>query len=205
MGRHPTPTFAALSALVPRGYEAYWEIVKELDRAGPWTPSDVCARTNTAAAAADYVRRLAKSAYVVKVDERPGPITPQPVYRLTSRPAPAPRLRRDGSVCPPTAQDQMWRAMRELKDFTALELAVKASTDEVRVPVASAKSYIKLLRHAGYFAVRDPGAPGRPALLALRPTMDTGPRAPRVMRTKLVWDANRQEVVGASPARETLP
>lgn len=103
----------------------------------------------------------------------------------------APRLRKDGSELPPTAQQLMWEAMRILGEFTACSLAASASTDEVTVPVGTAASYVRHLLAAGYLTSRscDCGSP------AYRMVEDTGGFAPLIQRTKVVFDPNLNQVM----------
>jgi hypothetical protein len=210
MGGRPTPELAALNVHVPRGHAGYWEIIRALDRAGPWTTSDVVGRTNAAKqSAADYIQRLVRAGIAVPSGERPtarpGCIEDAALYRLARRPALAPRLRRDGSESPPTRQQQMWTAMRSLATFSFRELAHAASTDDVVVSVVAAKDYVSRLGLAGYLTAVQPGRPGTPTIWRLKPSMNTGPLAPLIMRTKFVWDANRGAVVGQPEPAEVQP
>lgn len=103
----------------------------------------------------------------------------------------APRLRKDGSELPPTAQQLMWEAMRILGEFTAHSLAASASTGEVAVPVGTAASYIRHLRAAGYLGARACDGGGG----IYRIAHDTGGLAPLIQRTKVVFDANLNRVM----------
>lgn len=206
MARRPTPDHVALTVRVPRGHEGYWAIIRDLDAAGPWTTSEVVDRTNAnQASVADYVRRLAKAGICTVVEERPSAFNPVKVYRLTARPLEAPRLRRDGTRCQPTGQEQMWRALRNLGAATYPELALAASTDEVVVDPVAAKTYLKMLVKAGYLVAMAQARPNVPTLWRLKPSMNTGPLPPLVMRTKLVWDQNEGRVVGEPRLEEARP
>lgn len=197
MARRPTPDHVSLTVRVPRGHEGFWRIIRDLDEVGPWTVGTVAERTNAAlASVGDYVRRLAKAGVCTVVEERPSAFKPVKVYRLTERPMLAPRLRRDGTRCKPTGQEQMWRALRNLGTATYPELALAASTDEVAIDPVAAKAYIKMLAKAGYLVALAQERSNTPVLWRLKPSMNTGPLPPLVMRTKLVWDQNEGRVVG---------
>lgn len=97
----------------------------------------------------------------------------------------APRLRKDGTALPHTAQQQMWLVMKILGHFDATGLAAAASTASVPVSPVAAADYIKHLVKAGYLAGRE----GRYHLIN-----DTGGLAPMVCRSKLVFDPNENRV-----------
>ena len=151
--------------------------------------------------AEDYVRRLIRGGYVEVAGRQVGH-NGACMYRLARRPHEAPRLRRDGKPARPSGQRQIWNAIRRMKQFMTVELAVTASTDECRVTPATAQTYVLRLAAAGYLAVKQPGKPGKPAIWRLRPSMDTGPRPPAVLRSRLVYDHNRGAVMGLIEADE---
>jgi len=100
----------------------------------------------------------------------------------------APRVTCSGAtVTQGAAREQMWRTMRILGPFTAVDLAAMASTDEHPVAVTDADSYARHLCRAGYLTQVDQ----RPVRWSMPRHAWTGPRPPVVQRTKVVWDANR--------------
>lgn len=102
----------------------------------------------------------------------------------------APRVRKDGSkVTQGQGRINMWRTMRILRRFSAIELAVSASTESCEVLQSSADDYIKHLCRAGY--LRQDGD-GRFLFLE---HMFTGPKPPMVQRVKRVWDQNLNQVM----------
>ncbi|MBS7552063.1 hypothetical protein KHC23_00115 [Ancylobacter dichloromethanicus] len=199
---------AEMAVHVPRGHAAYWAIIREFDAQGPWCVSDVDGQSNAGRREVSaYVSRLVRAGLAHVVEHRRKGPTPVPYYRLLDRRTEAPRLRRDGSECQPTANEQMWRAMRSLATFDAKEIAFAASTDVVTVNEVAAKDYIKRLAGAGYLVVvqeAKAGRKGRPAIWRLKPAMNTGPLPPLIMRTKFVWDANRQVVMGPAATAEEV-
>lgn len=208
MGRQLTLALAEIRAYLPRGTEAMWDAIRTLDPDGPWAVSDIvdachCDRRE----AVRYVSGLLKAGYAQTVGERPAGNFTAPLHSLLRKPLIAPRFDRDGAQCKPSGQEQMWTAIRNLPTgFTFHEIAHAASTDEVVVPAMSAKAYLKRLLQAGYLNVLRKGAPARAALLSLKPSMNTGPLPPLILRTKFVWDQNRKAVMGtATEAEEVRP
>jgi hypothetical protein len=101
----------------------------------------------------------------------------------------APRVRRDGT---PVTQGQgrtnMWRVMRVLGKFNALELAVHASTEQHQVKPAEADKYCQFLARAGY--LRRNGKTYQTIS-----SRYSGPKPPMIQRIKQVYDPNLKTVV----------
>lgn len=106
----------------------------------------------------------------------------------------APRVRRDGTICPPTRRESMWRTMARLSTFSATTLAVAAGTEEVPVSEVDAADYIKHLHRAGYLAVVQAAAPGFQGRTVYRLSKRTGGLPPQVLRTKAVYDPNTSKI-----------
>ncbi len=208
MPRHATLMLAEIRAVLPRGIEAMWDAIRVLDAAGPWSVTDVASHAHCdRVEAGRYVRALVKCAYAQAAGERPTHGYPAPLFTLLRKPFLAPRFDRDGTPSRPSGQEQMWTAIRNLSSgFTFREIAHAASTDVVTVQPVAARSYLKCLLRAGYLATLKAGGPGRPAVLRLKPGMNTGPLPPLILRTKFVWDQNRKAVMGeADEAEEVRP
>jgi hypothetical protein len=114
----------------------------------------------------------------------------------------APRVRRDGSeITQGKGREQMWLVMKVLDDFSARDLAVHASTEDVHVSEIDAKDYIHYLHQAGYLYEQQRGIPGNRsgggslARYWLLPQKYTGPRPPMIQRVKQVYDQNLKKVV----------
>lgn len=186
---------------VLRGHEHYWSVARGLDKAnGSFTSRDIMAGSNgaTISVVRDFLKRLLKAGYAETFsDELPAK------YRLLKRPQHLPPIRRDGTVGQQgLGQIYMWTAIRALKTFTAPELAIAASTDIYTVGVLTAFSYTRLLGGAGYFVVIENGGPNKPTIWRLKPSMNTGPKAPKVLRAKVVFDPNLNEIIGEIIATE---
>lgn len=106
------------------------------------------------------------------------------IWRVSERTEPCVEPRQQ------SPEGNMWRAMRHIGAFTALDLALHATTDELGVSEAEATRYIRALLPAGYLRVlRTASPPRRPAVYRL--VRNTGPLPPRLHRVSAVWDANK--------------
>lgn len=176
-----------------RGQARYWEVMRELSVRGSWTIRDVHGRCNgDRREVGDYVRRLVKAGYVQAVGEAPGSGTPAVLYTLSKGGQEPPRVREDGTECPPTRRENMWRAMRMIKAFTLADLVAAASTEEVMISAEDAKDYVRYLTRAKYLR----RIPGR--LVVWRIINDTGPLPPQVQRVRQVWDPNLRQIMWSS-------
>lgn len=117
----------------------------------------------------------------------------------------APRVTRTGEpVTQGQSREQMWQTMRILTQFTAQDLAINASTPEVKVELSDAKSYIKFMVLARYLTVAQKGSGKRGAVYLFIKQSYTGPKAPQVQRINQVFDPNTGKVVW-QPNPEALP
>lgn len=194
MGRHPHPEMVRLTARVPRGQDGFWQIIRALDAKGPWTVNDVHGETNVRhrATVQDYVYRLEKAGIAAVVGSRSKALTgsKEKLYRLNKRPAATPSLRRDGTPYDAPAQQRLWTAIRSMKSFAVRELAYAAAGSSGPVPFRTTIRYVVHLASAGYLASLGGGG------YRLKPSMNTGPAAPKILRMHVVWDVNRNESVG---------
>lgn len=184
-----------LSARVPRGYEWYWSVIRELDHKGPWSIPEVRGYTNVRNkdSVRDYVSRLVRAGFAAHVDtvKTLDNGVPTKLYRLLKRPSTAPSLRRDGRELGLSAQQRMWTAIRSMKrGFGASELAYAAGDTSGAVPTITTKRFVAHLVTAGYLTSDGAG------FYRLKPSMNTGPAAPKILRTHVVWDSNRNKVIG---------
>lgn len=206
MPRRPQLETATLSVRMLRGNDFYWRVIRELDVRGPWTISEVYGESNSRhrSDVIEFVHRLLRGDFATLVGSRPiaGTGTPEKLYRLHRKPADAPLLRRNGTELPVPTQQRMWNAMRSLQQFGAVELAHVSGVDGAPVPVITAQSYCHRLAAAGYLVAIVPGRPRHPALYRLKRAMNTGPKAPKILRAHIVFDANRNEIVGGPVTAE---
>lgn len=191
-----------------RGNDHFWSVIMDRHRAGmAFSMRDVHAASDTdGGAVRDFVGRLEKAGLVERVAA--APLAVDTAYRPLVIQSAAPRVRRDGSIIESQPATRcMWNLMRGpvgRGGFTYRDLVHWGRTDETPISANTAKSYIQMLRAAGYLMQVDPGKPGTPATWRLDPAMNTGPQAPMILRTKLVFDPNRQEVFGPAEADEVL-
>ncbi len=107
--------------------------------------------------------------------------------------AEAPMLRRDGQELRDTRErEQLWRTMKMLRQFTADDLAIHASTEEHPISKGSAAYYLDALRLAEYVVVA--GRSGRRMLFQLLPSR-AGSKPPLIQHVMQVFDPNEGKVV----------
>jgi hypothetical protein len=201
------------AAILKRGQDHYWRVIREIGANGrTFSASDVLDLSNEPQRGTlnDFLRRLEKAGYIeaAGLQETNGPkATPAKLWRLLKSPARRPSLDREGRATRARAsQQQMWNFMRgpmARSGFTCRDLAAYASTDEVPVPLQTAKSFVKTLNGAGYLTAADRGRNG--SRWRLKPSMNTGPLPPMILRAKLVFDQNRHSVMGETLAEEVQP
>lgn len=105
----------------------------------------------------------------------------------------APRLNQKGEpVTQGLGVEQMWRAMRGLKQFNPRDLAIHATTDVVGVSNETAKSYCSMLLSCGYLACTQKATNTHQATYQL--IRNSGPLAPQIQRVKQVFDPNSKTV-----------
>lgn len=106
----------------------------------------------------------------------------------------APRLNRSGKpVMQGAGVENMWRSIRGLGQFTALDVAVHSTAGPVSVTEATAKAYVSMLLRTGYLKVVTKAVPGK-RQATYRLIRNTGPKPPKVQRVKHVYDPNTKEV-----------
>lgn len=191
-----------------RGHEHFWSVIMERHRAGQtFTRRDIDLASNGAFwSIKEYLCRLEAAKLIERVSISGA--KKEVSYRPLIMQARAPRVRRDGTVIESLPATQcMWNYIRGSagrQGFTFRDLVQWASTDETRISVPYARGYIHMLNVAGYLIELQKGNAHRPTTWRLAPEMNTGPKAPMILATKIVFDANKHEVVGPSNAEEVL-
>jgi len=144
----------------------------------------------------DYLRGLVNAGILGR---RPAPRF-SPVSFTLERDAgvDAPRVRRDGSPVPETAQTRMWRAMKILKTFSALDLVAHASLPDKAIAEGTADDYCHWLTRGGFLRALE-GAPKRWLFVK-----DTGAKAPQILRVKQLYDVNTGKVVAGDDLTDVL-
>ncbi|MGJ5203616.1 hypothetical protein [Bradyrhizobium sp. HKCCYLR20261] len=201
---------AKLDVRVPKGNDGFWQIMNYLQtRDGEFTVGDVDELTCSCVQnVSKYLKGLLNAGIAEQCGERPATMKGQfasPLYRLVKTPVLAPRVRDDGSLIPPTAQECTWNAIRTMKQFTVQELIFAATTDQVRPKRRATARYVLLLERAGYLVRVGKGQPHR---YRLKPDMNTGPQPPscKLFDVRVVWDPNVKKFFGETPeAQEATP
>ena len=143
--------------------------------------------------ATDLHVSLKRASAIVGQWEREGAIQPLPEAPGRRRMFVADRdyVRLDKRARSP--EDNLWLAMRRIRNFSPSELAAHANTPTVEVSVQRAADYCRALLAAGYLRVARRAAPAmkREAMYIL--ARDTGPRPPREKRVRAVYDPNTEE------------
>lgn len=133
----------------PHGPAHYWSVMRELAR---FTAADIHGRSNggSRGAVIRYVHSCLAAGYVTKVGQQTSKKgRPMPVYEvLHTQILTPPLFRQEGDRG--QRQQQLWNAVRSLKNFTTKELAIEASTDTVPVSRAMACQYCTRLTAAGF-------------------------------------------------------
>lgn len=199
MPRLPHPVEVALKIKVPRGIDGYWSIILDLGRdGGTFSVPEINARSNTdKATISGYVNRLVRAGYLALDHLEPSSKgSAQRFYRILKLSAEAPRVRRDGTEAPRDQQWRLWATIRLMRHgFTAQQLAFTAGLDEA-VPIGTVRSYIQNLERVGYLGRVGSRQPGK--MPTFRLVNDTGPKPPKILATRSVWDQNRCQLVGES-------
>lgn len=180
----------------PYGRRAIWLAFRELSGKGPVTLRELDLKTGiNEKTIHTYLESLVKGGYAEKSRFVRGEWT---TYRLIRDVGVEhPRLNRNGEPVV-TSRDGMWRSMKMLPVFTAKDLALTASTSHCKVSEVDAKDYCGHLHAAGYLAVVQEGdrsGKNGKTVYKLIPSMRTGPLAPMVQRTKVVFDPNINKVM----------
>tara|TARA_R110002020_G_scaffold34066_35_gene103991 strand:- start:16831 stop:17448 length:618 start_codon:yes stop_codon:yes gene_type:complete len=188
---------------VLRGCDHYWSVMMDFAmREETFTARDIFGKSNVSNSSdiRSFLKRLTLAGYIETVGDNP--VT----CRVVKKQAATPRIRHDGSVIEGASRTQaMWNLMRGpvgRLGFNAVELAMLASTDEVTISKDCAARYIKRLDDAGYLVLRRKGGNHRPSEWFLLPDMISGPAAPKVLKSRMVFDPNRAEVMGSPLAEE---
>lgn len=188
------------------GIDHFWSVMMEYEMKGQsFTVTDIQAFTkagtpNIRTSINDFVKRLAKAGIVALVDEE------AKSYRIIERQSATPKVRRDGTILNGVSKNQaMWNYMRTnvgAHGFTAKDIVAWASTDDTKISIETAKSYVAVLAKAGYLIEVIKSSPGQLGMWRLAPDMNTGALPPMILRTKLVFDQNRYEVIGKPETTE---
>lgn len=187
-----------------RGHDHYWKVIRDLteqDCKQLFTARDVdgkC-RDNYKRDVKLFISLLKEAGYIsqVAIPKQGDPVQ----YRILRRPIDTPVLSRSGETKSGLVQQNLWNTMcYPLKNgFKVGDLRMMASTEDVPITLFTAKSYVKTLNKAGMFIVKGKGVA---TIYRLKPSAMTGPKAPKILRSKIVYDANTETIIGDVIAEE---
>lgn len=191
-----------------RGHDHYWDIIRGLGKdGGTFTVKDVVGATTAHHATVDdFMKRLVRAGILAAAGLKGEGRWAQKQFRVVESPRETPSLRRDGTPGDyGRSRQNMWNVIRGPQGRSAIagdDLAMLAATDEVPVAVGSAKEFLRRLAKAGYLTVVQKAAHHRLTLYRLKPSMNTGPMAPKLLRSRIVYDPNTRTIVGNAVAEE---
>jgi len=173
-----------------RGHDHYWSVIRRLGTDGAtFTAAAVSmdCQPGVEADIRDFIRRLCRAGIARRNEAG--------LVELLQRPSNTPRLARDGSENPQwRGRQQMWNVMRRsVGGIATKQLAIDATTDDVAVSEGAAKSYCQALHAAGLLIIVPKS---RPAIYRLTGSANTGPKAPKVLASQLIYDENLAAIVG---------
>lgn len=186
------------------GSAFWWATILELTRDGkPFTFAalDGASEPYHEKYLGQFLRKLEKAGYIERVPTQETVRT----FRLLKRQSQCPVISEDASESRiGIGQQAMWNVMRRRHGgFTVDELALDASTDDVVIARNTAKQYCLLLERAGLLVVQKAGKRGETRnIYVLKGSANTGPKPPRRMRARFVFDPNRNQVLGDVIAEE---
>ncbi|EFO30964.1 conserved hypothetical protein [Roseibium sp. TrichSKD4] len=183
-----------------RGFEHFWKVMQEFNRQGQsFSVDDILAKSDQDQVRniRDLVSRLLKSGHLAEVS------ADSPKRFMIARNEPfVPRVRRDGTIAP-VKQDHIWAAIRMQRQwFTVQDIFIFTQHSDAPPTEQSIASYVTRLKLSGYLSVQADPRKVKPTRYFLKPSMNTGPRAPRVIRSEGIYDPNKQQVMGLLSARE---
>lgn len=197
MSRRAVTTMAAEGHHDPR--QSVWSALAEAARKDPeasFSARQLADRLSlNRKTVSDYLAALAAGGYLARLCG-PEASANAALYRLARDAGHhAPRVRRDGSpVTQGAGTENMWRSMRMLPRFSALDLSVHSTTETVNVSEATAQSYCSILSRTGFLRVVRKADPVKGRKAVYRLVRNTGPRPPMIQRVKQVFDPNTREV-----------
>lgn len=194
--------YIEIRAKVPRGEAGFWAIMLELDAKGPWTAYDVDGQSNVSRVAIrNYLSKLVAGGFVEIVEVRNirrG--IKQHVYRLLQRQFEHPRLDRQGRELPELQIETIWRTIKMLKQFTVTDVVDNAPG----VGKAMARRYLCDLASVGVLNVIGRVGKGS-GPIAYHLIDNLGARAPKILKSHIVFDPNSGRVLGQPTAEEVQP
>ncbi len=189
------------------GSAFWWQTILELTRSGEtftYADLDGASEPYHEKQLGRFLRKLEKAGIILR---KPSDDTTRR-FRLIKRQRTCPVISiSDRESRMGAGQQAMWNVMRRRHGgFTVDDLALDASTEDMVIARNTAKQYCLLLHRAGILAVQKAGKRGETRnIYVLKGSANTGPKPPRRMKTKFVFDPNRNQVLGDVIAEEDCP
>ena len=179
-----------IASPAPTDRERIWVAIRELGKSGgTFTSLDVARLSGVDRSKGKikaYLAGLDRAGFIRAIMRQRGAYS---VYELVNDcGVDAPRINTRGRILPPSGRNRMWKAMRILGTFTTRELVYAASIPDAPVAEQEADYYCKYLCRGGYLR----GGKGRWAFI---PAMNTGPKAPQILRVQKLYDPNKDAVM----------
>lgn len=183
------------------GGEFLWTQLLDASRdGGSMTQTELRGRCDAGhtSAIGDFLRRMVSAGYIEATDDQPRR------YRIVKPQRDCPSLKQDGTPdIKGRAQQQLWNVMRRARlGFTIEQLMIDAATDDVAIGHETARSYVRLLQRAGVVKLQNAAQVQKDSIFVLTGSGNTGPKAPRRMRTAFMYDPNTCSLLGEVVAQE---
>lgn len=193
MSRKPINETA--TAAKPQGQDGVWV---EIRRRKEFTPLDIHHATEIPKKTiSDYAKRLVAGGVLEEVAG--DGVSPR--YKLIrDMGVHTPRFRKNGEpVTQGMGNQNIWRSMRMMSEFSPRDIAAHSTTDNVQVSEDTVRTYCTMLLRAGYLRVLVKAIPSK-RQARYRLIKNTGPLPPKIQRVKQVFDPNLNQVVHTAEA-----
>ncbi|CUW88018.1 hypothetical protein [Agrobacterium genomosp. 2] len=191
------------------GQDHYWKLMMDADmRNQPFSVDDIFDLSNNRGREqiSTFLAMCEKAELITRTgDQNPRGMA---LFRIVARQSATPVFKRDGTLIadPMTARQALWNAMRSpffRNGFKLIDISVHASTDSLTVAQRSARLYISCLLRAGYLTVLQKGTRLEPTIWRL--VRNTGPIAPKLLKTECIYDPNAEKIFGEPETVEVQP
>ena len=196
-GNKTTPRLARVGVLTTR--EKLWAAMRELHTFGVSDLAHAAGVDRHAYRMDDYLSSLVRAGILGK--DKPARFAAATYTLLRDLGVDAPRVRKDGSTLPDTAQERMWRAMKVLRMFSVQDLVVHASLPNDAIAPSAAAAYCQWLARGKYLISMTRSGND---VVRYRFVTDTGAKAPQILRVKQLYDCNLGKIVVGDDIQEAL-
>ena len=194
------PRLALVGVLTTR--EKLWAAMRELHTFSVSDLAHAAGVDRHAYRMDDYLGSLVRAGILGK--DKPARFTAATYTLLRDLGVDAPRVRKDGSTLPDTAQERMWRAMKVLRMFSVQDLVVHASLPNDAIAPSAADAYCKWLERGKYLIRMGRDESGFARIGRYRFVYDSGAKAPQILRVKQLYDCNLGKIVVGDEIQEAL-